>query len=167
MKQNKKSKQYNSNLGLKELLKEADKITLDDLDFNKILKEQSSILCNIQKMLHYENNKNNKEPFKCNIMNLKNDANLKKIINEYKNNNIVNANKYLVSKQISKSRKKSKVQLRTKSKAQSKTKPKMKPKMKPKTIKLKYTNSSNNNRLNNNSKYYNISGTIKLKKHQS
>jgi hypothetical protein len=163
MKQNKKSKQYNSNLGLKELLEEADKITLDDLDFNKILKEQSSILCNIQKMLHYENNKNNKEPFKCNIMNLKNDANLKKIINEYKNNNIVNTNKYLVPKQISKSRKKSKVQSRTKSKAQSKTKPKMK----PKTIKLKYTNGSNNNKFNNNSKYFNISGTIKLKKHQS
>ena len=155
MKQNKKSKQYNSNLGLKELLEEADKITLDDLDFNKILKEQSSILCNIQKMLHYENNKNSKEPFKCNIMNLKNDANLKKIINEYKNNNIVNINKYLVPKQILKSRKKSKVQLRTKSK------------MKSKTIKLKYTNSYNNNRLNNNSKYFNISGTIKLKKHQS
>ena len=155
MKQNKKSKQYNSNLGLKELLEEADKITLDDLDFNKILKEQSSILCNIQKMLHYENNKNSKEPFKCNIMNLKNDANLKKIINEYKNNNIVNINKYLVPKQILKSRKKSKVQSRTKSK------------MKSKTIKLKYTNSYNNNRLNNNSKYFNISGTIKLKKHQS
>ena len=155
MKQNKKSKLYNSNLGLKELLEEADKITLDDLDFNKILKEQSSILCNIQKMLHYENNKNSKEPFKCNIMNLKNDANLKKIINEYKNNNIVNINKYLVPKQILKSRKKSKVQLRTKSK------------MKSKTIKLKYTNSYNNNRLNNNSKYFNISGTIKLKKHQS
>ena len=155
MKQNKKSKQYNSNLGLKELLEEADKITLDDLDFNKILKEQSSILCKIQKMLHYENNKNIKEPFKCNIMNLKNDANLKKIINEYKNNNIVNINKYLVPKQILKSRKKSKVQLRTKSK------------MKSKTIKLKYTNSYNNNRLNNNSKYFNISGTIKLKKHQS
>jgi hypothetical protein len=71
MKQLKKTK-HNNNLGLKELLVEADKITLNDLDFNKILKEQTSILCNIQKMLHYENNINNNEAFKCKLSNLKN-----------------------------------------------------------------------------------------------
>ena len=96
MKQQKKTK-YNNNLSLKELLVEADKITLNDLDFNKILKEQSSILCNIQKMLHYENNINNKEAFKCKLSNLKKDKNLQKLITEYKTKNI---NKYVNTKNM-------------------------------------------------------------------
>lgn len=149
MKQLKKTK-HNNNLGLKELLVEADKITLNDLDFNKILKEQSSILCNIQKMLHYENNINNKEPFKCKLSHLKKDKNVQKLITEYKNKN---KNNYVNSKNMKYN------VLNTTNKLSKLT---LSKKILPK--KTCKSNTSKNNKQNN-SKYFDISGTIKFKKH--
>ena len=162
-KQTTKNSSSNNNLDLKELLKEADKITLDDLDFNKILKEQTNILCNIQKMIHYENNANIKEPFKCNITNLKNDKNLQIMINKYKNNkhhnNKINFKKKTKLKTVS-NYKNSKKYLYKKSTSSKKKKPSYK-----KSI-YKLNNKTSKNNYQNNSKYFDISGTIKLQKHQ-
>ena len=213
MKEKHKSKSNNNDLGLKELLEEADKITLDDLDFNKILKEQSSILCDIKKMIHYENNANNKEPFKCDIMNLKNDKKLQIMINKYKKNyknnnnlnlktNILNtkanlkkeiklknknpysyikfSNKIGSSKKLKLLPKKPKL-LYKKSKLspkKSKLSPKKSSNKKHGNITKKYRSTSNKklsikkcksnsvNNINNNSKYFDISGTIKIQKHK-
>ena len=80
----KKINKDKANLALRELLDKADKITLDDLDFNKILKEQKKVLCDIQKMFHIKQGITQDEPVKCNIKNLKKDENIKEIIEEYK-----------------------------------------------------------------------------------
>jgi len=80
----KKINKDKANLALRELLDKADKITLDDLDFNKILKEQKKVLCDIQKMFHIKQGISKVEPVKCNIKNLKKDENIKEIIEEYK-----------------------------------------------------------------------------------
>ena len=76
-------KTYNNSL--KFILDEADKITLDDIEFDNILKEQSSILCDIKQILHNESKNKNSE-FTCNISNIKNDNKFKKMIKDYTNN---------------------------------------------------------------------------------
>ncbi len=49
---------------LADILKEAENITLDNLDFNKTFREQGKILCDIKQMLGSKNNDN--KPFVCN-----------------------------------------------------------------------------------------------------
>ena len=71
------------------LLKEAEHITLDDLNFDNILKEQKQILCNINTILKEENKdisklSSNKQKSSCNIDNLKNDTKFKNILSKYK-----------------------------------------------------------------------------------
>ena len=71
------------------LLKEAEHITLDDLNFDNILKEQKQILCNINDILKKENKdisklSSNKQQLSCNIDNLKNDTKFKNILSKYK-----------------------------------------------------------------------------------
>jgi hypothetical protein len=51
---------------LDKILKEAENITLDSLDFNKTFKEQGKILCEIKNMLSKNNRKNDNAPFTCN-----------------------------------------------------------------------------------------------------
>ena len=76
-------KTYDNNL--KFILDEADKITLDDIEFDNILKEQSSILCDIKQILHNESKNKNSE-FICDISNIKNDNKFKKMIKDYTTN---------------------------------------------------------------------------------
>lgn len=76
-------KTYNNSL--KFILDEADKITLDDIEFDNILKEQSSILCDIKQILHNESKNKNSE-FTCDINNIKNDNKFKKMIKDYTTN---------------------------------------------------------------------------------
>lgn len=76
-------KTYNNSL--KFILDEADKITLDDIEFDNILKEQSNILCDIKQILHNESKNKNSE-FTCDISNIKNDNKFKKMIKDYTNN---------------------------------------------------------------------------------
>jgi hypothetical protein len=83
----KNNKKYNDDLLM--LLNEADHITLDDLEFDNILKEQSKILCNINHILTVEHNKGkngkiNENPV-CNITNLNKDSKFKKIISNIEN----------------------------------------------------------------------------------
>ena len=83
----KNNKKYNDDLLM--LLNEADHITLDDLEFDNILKEQSKILCNINHILTVEHNKGkngkiNENPV-CNIKNLNKDSKFKKIISDIEN----------------------------------------------------------------------------------
>lgn len=71
------------------LLKEAKHITLDDLNFDNILKEQKQILCNINTILKKENKdiselSNSTQQTSCNINNLKNDTKFKNILSKYK-----------------------------------------------------------------------------------
>lgn len=95
----KKINKDKANLALRELLDKADKITLDDLDFNKILKEQKKVLCDIQKMFHIKQGITQDEPVKCNIKNLKKDENIKEIIEEYKQGKRENVEKiHILSK---------------------------------------------------------------------
>ena len=86
----KKINKDKANLDLRELLNKAEKITLDDLDFNKILKEQKQVLCDIQKMFHIKQGITQDETVKCNIKNLKKDENIKEIIEEYKQGQLEN-----------------------------------------------------------------------------
>jgi DNA-binding transcriptional MerR regulator len=51
---------------LDKILKEAENITLDSLNFNKTFKEQGTILCEIKNMLSKNNRKNDNAPFSCN-----------------------------------------------------------------------------------------------------
>ena len=73
------------------ILKEADKITLDSLDFNKTFKEQGKILCDIKFMLSkIKNNRNNRNnenrPFTCNpiISSKLNDAKFNELFQNFK-----------------------------------------------------------------------------------
>ena len=109
----KNKKKYNKELLM--LLNEADHITLDDLEFDNILKEQSKILCNINEILNFENNKGkngklNVNPV-CDISNLNKDSKFTKILskiteNTNTNNNIIKITKKK-SKQFSKNKSKS------------------------------------------------------------
>jgi len=104
-----KNKNNNNNNNLKNndllmLLNEAKSITLNDLDFDNILKEQGQILCNINDILNKENKilneKDDKKDDKiddkkddkkddlgvktCNINNLNTDLKFKNILSKYK-----------------------------------------------------------------------------------
>jgi uncharacterized UPF0160 family protein len=80
------------------ILKEAEHITLDNLDFNKTFKEQGKILCDIKNMLSKsKNNKNNRnnqnKSFACNpiISSKLNNAKFNEIYQRYKKqNNLLN-----------------------------------------------------------------------------
>jgi hypothetical protein len=79
----------NTNTKLKEILKEAEHITLDDLEYDTILQEQSNILCDIKQILHNEKygNVDNSNKFTCNIPNIKNNKTFKKLVFDYHNSN--------------------------------------------------------------------------------
>ena len=96
---------------LKRILTEAKKITLDDLDFDTILKEQSNILCDIQKIIHNETSGSDKKEFKCSIVNLQNDYKFKKLLLDYtKEQNIDNTYHSLDTDSNIKSNKKQDIQ---------------------------------------------------------
>jgi hypothetical protein len=79
-----------SNQDLKLILDEADKITLTDLEFDKIFKEQTKILCDIKTILEEEKHKQispnsiGKSMGKCNIAALHNDSKFKTLLSNYK-----------------------------------------------------------------------------------
>ena len=55
----------NANNDLTMILKQADDITLDDLEFDKLFKEQKTILCNIRNILKKTNNMNDNNQSTC------------------------------------------------------------------------------------------------------
>ena len=73
------------------LLNEADKITLNDLDFDTILNEQSKMLCNINNIVNKEGkvkgqieNKNKDNNPLCKIINSNTDSKFKTMLSSYK-----------------------------------------------------------------------------------
>ena len=122
LKQSKNTLKTNKNTSkdLLMLLDEADKITLDDLEFDFILKEQTKILCDINDILNKENNIKTKSNKICNIEHLKTDTKFKEMLTNY--------NK--------KSNNKSKESGKSKSKESGKSKSKESGKSKNKQIKL-------------------------------
>jgi hypothetical protein len=84
------------------LLNEADKITLNDLDFDTILNEESKILCNINKIVSKEDKikgkfdtKNKDNNPLCNIINSNNDSKFKNMLSKYKKNLLSESKKSL------------------------------------------------------------------------
>lgn len=63
------------------LLKEADKITLDDVEFDNILKEETKILCNINNILNEEKGIKDENKI-CNISHLTRDSKFKEMISK-------------------------------------------------------------------------------------
>ena len=118
-----------TNSKLTTILAEAENITLDDLEFDNILKEQSQILCDIKSILHNQNNDKNKETFKCNISNLKKDIKFKSMIRNF----VVKKKTKIKQKIRTKSITKPKTKTITKPKTKTITKPKTKSITKPKT----------------------------------
>ena len=108
---------------LNNILKEAENITLDSLDFNKTFKEQGKILCEIKYMLSKnKNNRNNEnKPFTCNpiISSKLNDTKFNELFQKIKNQNNLASGKITTSsrKKINSSKKQrhSKVILRVSS----------------------------------------------------
>jgi hypothetical protein len=98
---------------LNEILNLAEKITLNDLDFEKTFNEQGAILCDIKKMLNSKNTNN--KAFQCNpiIKNKLNNAQFNSIFQKFKQGKIPST--------------------------QPKSKAKSKPKSKAKVIKKKIT----------------------------
>ena len=98
------NKKYNNDLLM--LLNEADKITLNDLQFDNILKEQSQILCNINDILNEEKGiKSDKSV--CNIFDMKKDSKFKEILaamNNKKYNKIINTKNIHIVKQTKRRR---------------------------------------------------------------
>ena len=91
----KKSRTMKNNTAtdLDKILKEAENITLDSLDFNKTFKEQGKILCEIKNMLSKNNQKNNNVPFTCNpvISKKLNNTSFNKLYQKFKKqNNLLN-----------------------------------------------------------------------------
>jgi len=91
------------------LLNEADKITLNDLDFDTILKEQSTMLCNINNIISKEgkvkgqfDSKNKDNNPLCNIVKLNNDSKFKNMLSKYKKKLNTSINKIKTKKTISK-----------------------------------------------------------------
>jgi len=72
------------NNDLEMLLNEAKNITLNDLDFDNVLKEQGQILCNINNILNTKNDNDNDKNKTCNINNFKSDLKFKQILDKYK-----------------------------------------------------------------------------------
>lgn len=98
-------------MDLNNILKEAENITLDSLNFNKTFKEQSKILCDIKYMLSKNKNNSNNDikPFTCNpiISRKLNDTKFNKLFQKIKNQNYLASEKITTySKMNIKSRKK-------------------------------------------------------------
>ena len=94
------------------LLNEADKITLNDLDFDTILNEQSKMLCNINSIVNKEGkvkgqieNKNKDNNPLCKIINSNNDSKFKTMLSNYKKQ-LINKNKMSKKQKTKKSLKK-------------------------------------------------------------
>lgn len=91
------------------ILKEAENITLDSLDFNKTFKEQGAILCDIKYLLS-KNNKNNRngnnKPFACNpvISNKLNDSKFNALYQQFKKQNNLLNNKHVIPSRIKNSK---------------------------------------------------------------
>lgn len=128
----------NTIIDLDNILKEAENITLDSLDFNKTFKEQEQILCEIKHMLsknHTNNDTNNDNiPFTCNpiISKKLNDKSFNKLYQKFKiQNNLLSSNIYTPSRiKIKLSKKHKRRKLKSKdSHSKSKTKTKNKKKI--------------------------------------
>jgi len=97
MKSNKKQTQKNvfnmSNTNndetLKYILDEAENITLDDLDFDNLIKDQKNMLCDIRNILNMNKKDGEQANTKCNAENLKTDNKLNKIIDMYKQKTVL------------------------------------------------------------------------------
>jgi hypothetical protein len=94
-------------LNLTKILKEAENITLDSLDFNKTFKEQGKILCDIKYLLHKSksssngNGNNDNKPFTCNPI-ISSKLNDTEFFNMYKKFKSQNYSKILASSRIKK-----------------------------------------------------------------
>jgi len=153
---NNKNIDLDLDIDLENILKQAENITLDSLDFNKTFKEQGKILCEIKHMLSKNNkNRDNKNvPFTCNpiISRKLNDKSFNELFTKYKKQN-----KLLLDSNISKS-----------------SKIKMKSRKKPNNIKSKLTSktfksnqkSKNNNKKNNNNNNNNNNNKKKITKYK-
>ena len=103
------------------ILGEADKITIGELEFDKLFREQSKILCDVKTLLQKDKDITNSS--KCDLSTIKNDSKFKQIINNLKNKYSTNKqnNKIHNSKKTRKPSK-SRISIKTKSKNKSKTK---------------------------------------------
>jgi hypothetical protein len=103
-------KNNNTDIDLDKILKEAENITLDSLDFNKTFKEQGKILCEIKYMLSKKNNNNDNKPFTCNpvISNKLNDTLFNELYQKFKQQNQPLSSKISTSSSGIKSSKKNK-----------------------------------------------------------
>ena len=117
---------------LDKILKEAENITLDSLNFNKTFKEQGKILCEIKNMLSKNNRKNDNAPFTCNpvISKKLNDTSFNELYQKLKKQNNLLSSKISTSSRIrirnksSKKNKRSKTpskELRSKFKSKSRS----------------------------------------------
>jgi len=93
---------------LKIILEEADKITMNDLEFDKLFREQSKILCDVKTLLQKDKDITNSS--KCNLSTINTTSKFKQHINNLKK-------KYSITNQNTKSKR-----TRTKSKSHRKTK---------------------------------------------
>jgi len=90
------------------ILGEADKITIGELEFDKLFREQSKILCDVKTLLQKDKDITNSS--KCDLSTIKNDSKFKQILNNLKNkySTIKQNNKINHSKKTSKTSKSSK-----------------------------------------------------------
>jgi len=137
-------KNNNTTTELDKILKEAENITLDSLDFNKTFKEQGKILCEIKYMLSKNNRNNDNMPFICNpvISQKLNDTSFNKLYQKFKQQN------KLLGSNISTS---------------SRTKIKSSKKYKKSKSKTSHSNSISKSKINNTSNTNNNKNTIKYK----
>lgn len=112
---------------LKLILNEADKVTMNDLEFDTIFNEQSKILCDIKTLL--KNEKTGKTSLsKCNLFEKKGNKNLKQLLHNYRHKYTIRkdnvskeeGNSQQTSRQHSKSASQSKPRRQSKTRRQSK-----------------------------------------------
>ena len=110
---------------LDKILKEAENITLDSLDFNKTFKEQGKILCEIKHMLSKNNKSNDNKPFVCNpvIKKKLDNTSFNQLYQKFKAQNaLANGNIATRAQSINKSSKKQKKLAKSKSRSKSRSK---------------------------------------------
>lgn len=92
----------NTTTELNNILKEAENITLDSLDFNKTFKEQGKILCEIKYMLSKNNQNNDNKPFTCNsvISSKLNDTKFNELYQKFKKQNYITSIKISTSPRL-------------------------------------------------------------------
>ncbi len=113
---NRTIKNNNTIADLDNILKEAENITLESLDFNKTFKEQGKILCEIKNMLSKNNRNNDNKPFTCSpIISRKiNDTKFNELYQKFKQNNKIQGSKISTSsRRKSKSSKKNKLTVKS------------------------------------------------------